>query len=206
MEGQEYLDQISASVRPEKKKKDSSGFFRSIILKVIIGGVVAFIAIFILGSLLSGSSKAVKEKSIALKLHIDNISTIISNYQPLVKSSNLRSSSASLSSILANTSKELTERLTEKYDYKDKSVDAKTKSSEEKLLNELNEELTSAKITGNLDRVYAHKMAYEISIITMRETEIMNSTNDSTLKDLLTSSYRSLDNLYNSFNNFSETK
>ena len=61
-----------------------------------------------------------------------------------------------------------------------------------------------AKINGILDRIYAHKMAYEISLITTREAQIMKSINNDTLNEILTTSYNSLETLYDKFNNFSE--
>ena len=49
MDGQEYLNQISASVRPEKKSSKMGGrFMQSPIFKVLISGVAALILIIIL--------------------------------------------------------------------------------------------------------------------------------------------------------------
>ena len=69
---------------------------------------------------------------------------------------------------------------------------------------ELNTELFEAKINGILDRIYAHKMAYEISIMLSEENRIYNSTSDSALKDLIGTSHNSLEQLYDKFNSFSE--
>ena len=70
----------------------------------------------------------------------------------------------------------------------------------------LDSELFEAKINGLLDRIYAHKMAYEVSALMSEESEISSATNDASLKSLLTTSYDSLKNLYDRFNGFSETK
>ena len=70
----------------------------------------------------------------------------------------------------------------------------------------LSEELFEAKINGILDRIYAHKMAYEISLITARESQIIKSVNNDVLKEALVKSYDSLGVLYDKFNDFSETK
>ena len=67
-------------------------------------------------------------------------------------------------------------------------------------------ELFEAKINGILDRIYAHKMAYEVSMFLSEESDLMNLTKNEALKEALSSSYNSLENLYNSFNDFSETK
>ncbi len=164
-----------------------------------------FIIIAIIGAILSGNKGGEKNLSISLKLHIDNTSEIIQQFQPNVKSSSLRSSSASLYSVLSNTSRELTGYLTEKYDFKDKDV-AKNITDEATLLKDgLEAELFEAKINGILDRIYAHKMSYEISLIMSEEAKIINSTGNGALKELLTASYNSLNNLYTPFNDFSET-
>ena len=49
-------------------------------------------------------------------------------------------------------------------------------------------------------------MAYEISLMANSEAQLLKSTNNDTLKEMLTTSYNSLDNLYDKFNDFSETK
>ena len=67
-------------------------------------------------------------------------------------------------------------------------------------------ELFEAKINGLLDRVFAHKMALEIFSVMSDEAGIINASSDEALKNLLTTSYDSLNNLYTQFNDFSETK
>ena len=104
MDEKEYLKQISASVRPEKKPKTS--FMSSIFFKVGVGGLVIFIMIMILGGIISGGKADLQTRGINLKLHLDNTADVISTYQKSVKSSVLRSSSASLYSVLSNTSRD----------------------------------------------------------------------------------------------------
>lgn len=204
MEGQEYLNQISASNRPEKKSMNR--FFSSKFFIFAAISAVILIVIMILGAIINGSKGDEKELNYKLKLHIDNTAKVIQNYQPLVKSSVLRSSSASLSSILSNTSRELNDYLVEKYNFKDKDVDKKIVEVATAKKDELETELFEAKINGILDRIYAHKMTYEISSIMSEEAKLINSSKNAGLKDLLTTSYQSLDNLYRNFSEFSETK
>lgn len=204
MDNQAYLDQISATTRPAKKSP--SNFLSSLAFKIIIGVGIAFIIMAIIGAVLSGINGNTKSNSISLKLHFDNLSKTISTYQPSLKSSTLRSYSASLSSIISSTNRDLTTYITEAYEYKDNSVDKKLLSTEAALYDELNQELFNAKINGLLDRTYARKMAYEISIVTSREASLIKSLKDDTIKSSLTSSHNSLATLYDDFNNFSETK
>lgn len=205
MDGQNYLDQISQSIRPEKQPSGIAKLFSSKLFRGLLIGVVALILLIVIGSAISSSKNRVKELSFSLKLHLDNTELVIKDYQPKVKSSSLRSSSASLDGVLSNTSRDLTNYLVEKYKFKDKDI--RKELVEEATLEKdgLEAELFEAKINGILDRIYAHKMIYEISTIMAEEEEILDATGDEKLKNLLITSHSSLENLYNNFNDFSET-
>lgn len=204
MDRQEYLNQISMKSRPAKKSR--SGIFASKFFWIGVAGVAALILIMIIGGILGSARGSDKERLFALILHIDNTSEVIEKYQSSVKSSDLRSDSSSLAVVLSDTSKELTNYATEKYDFKKKDV-SKSVAEEETLAKDgLMNELFEAKINGNLDRIYAHKMAYEVSLIATRENQLLKSTGNETLKNALNKSYSSLDVLYNKFNDFSESK
>lgn len=207
MDGQEYLDRISAKNQPSPKKFQgtilSSRFFW-----VGAIGIAAFILIAILGAVLKGSGGKSKDKCFELLAHLGYASEIVSEYQPSVKSSDLRSSSASFYGVLSNTNVELTNYITEKYKTKDATKDISKKISDQAKLEKdaLDAELFEAKINGILDRVYANKMAYEISMLMSQEDDLYNITKDEPLKAVLDKSYDSLKNLYDKFDGFSEIK
>ena len=203
MDGQTYLSQISGEVRPEKK--NVSNIFKSKFFIVGAIGVVGLILIMILGMFVGGGT-SIEDQAVTLKLRLDNTAEMISEYQPSIKSSELRSISASFGGIVANTSKELGDYLTEAYGYKEGSEKASIKDDEDLHKDGLNEELFKAKITGVLDRIYAHKMAYEISLIVSTENKLANATSSETLKNLLTTSDKSLRVIYDKFDNYSEAK
>ena len=203
MEGQEYLNQLAASARPMKKSKSS----QILSSKLFIFGMIALvllIVIIIIGAILSGNKGGEKNLSYILKLHVDNTASVVNTYQSNIKSSDLRSSGASLHSILSNTSRELTEYLTEKYNFKDKDIDKTISSQATEAKETLDTELFEAKINGILDRIFAHKMTYEISVIMTEEAKLMKATRNETLDELLTTSYNSLETLYEKFSNYSE--
>lgn len=205
MEGQEYLNQISAAAKPKKQASDSR-FSKS---TLIIGGVVALvllIAMIIFGAILGGNKDKEKNAGIALALHLKNTSEIIQDYQQYIRSSNLRSSSSSLMSITTDTNRNLINYLTEKYNYKEKDVDSNILEQATLEKDGLESELFEAKINGILDRIYAHKMAYEISSLMSEETRLMDLTKVEALDELLKTSFDSLNVLYENFNSFSETK
>lgn len=202
MDGQDYLNQISASVRPEKQSK--SNFLSSPIFKVTVGGVLALALILIIGSVLTSGNTGIQPKIISLKYHIDNTLEVISDYQPSVKSSILRSNSASLYSLLSNTSRELNDYISETYNSKDNSDSNKNLASKAALSkDELDATLFDAKINGILDKIYANKMSYEISSIMSEESNIYNATNSENLESILNTSYTSLGTLLPNFDSFS---
>ena len=205
MDKQEYLNEISASTRPAAPS-NTHKFLSSKFLWVGIIGVLLLIIIIVIGSLLSGSNTSTKDRVSSLILHLDNTTEVIKEYQPYVKSSDLRSYSASLSGILSNTSSSLTTYATNKYNFKPKEVNKSIVEEETSYKDALISDLFNAKITGSLDQVYAQKLAIDISLIQSRETQLIKSSSLSDLQDDLRSSYDSLTNLYDKFNNFSESK
>ena len=66
--------------------------------------------------------------------------------------------------------------------------------------------MAKTKINGILDRVFAHKMAYEITMILSEESKLIDATKNEAFKEDLKENHNSLENLYDKFNDFSETK
>lgn len=203
MDNQEYLNQISAKPETAKPSKGAGDFFSSKVVWLLVGAAGLLILFAIIGAVLNAGKGDIEEDLVWLQLHLESTADVISEYQPKVKSSGLRSNSASLSTVITNTDSKITQYLTEKYTDKkgsDKALTEQIKTEQDALLQELFE----AKITGVLDRIYAHKMAYEISKFMSEETKIYNETGDDALKEILDESYGSLEKLYDNFNNFSE--
>lgn len=201
MDNQAYLDQIS----PIPKKTILNGdLFKSKILKLIIGGVAAVIAIIIFGTIIN-SGESEQTKCIKLQLHANNLSQIIKDYQPAVKSSSLRSNSTSFDSILANIEVTNEKYLKEKFDFKKSSIDKKLEAKENDLYAELNNDLFTAKINGLLDRTYARKMSYEATVLRSYIEEVYKKTKNEEYKNELESFFNSLNVLEETFDSFSET-
>ncbi len=204
MDKQDYLNQISANNRPVKKSK--SGIFSSKFFIVGAIGVAVLILIIVLGSALSGGKSSGKEKLFSLILRLNNTSEVVKTFQPNLKSSDLKGHSASLQSILSNTSSELTEFATEKYNYKEKDVKKSLVEEQTAAKDELESDLFDAKIKGVLDRTFAYKMEFETSWILNQESQILKSIKNDTLSEIINRSYNSLDILNEKFSNFSESK
>ena len=185
--------------------KPKPKFYQSKFFMIGAIGVGLIILVMIIGSFLGGGESD-KSRTFALKLHLDGTEENINTFQPSIKSSFLRSISSSLHSILTDTNSQLTKYVEEKYEYKENKVDKKLLGEAQAMKDELNASLFEAKINGNLDRIYAHKMAYEISLFMSEVADVANKTKDNNLKSALTSSYGSLEKLYDNFNDFSESK
>lgn len=181
-------------------------FLNSKIFLISAVGIIAFILIAIVGAMLGGGKGSDKDLNIALMLHIENTNGLIQTYQPNVKSSDLRSISASLSSVLSDTDSKLTNYISEKYQIDSDDIEKTVTEEATAKRDELDAELFNAKINGILDRIYTHEMAYEVSLIMSEEAKIINKTSDAVLEEFLTTSYESLNILYNKFETFSETK
>lgn len=203
MDKKEYLEQLSSTVRPKSKPKGS--FMSSPFFKVALIGVIGLMLIVILGSILGGNGNA-KTQLISLQLHLDNTSELVSTYQKSIKSSDLRSTSASLYSVLTNTAREVENYLLAKYNAKVSSAEKNIKDEAQLAKDNLNAELLNAKINGLLDRVFALKIKYEVSVFMEEESDIYKSAGDESLRDILSSSYNSLKTLYEKLDSFSETK
>ena len=204
MDSQDYLDQISKSNRPT----GPSGIMKVLTSKYFKWGMVALallIVIMIFGSIL-GSGTTMRERCRDLKLRLEQNEKVMAEYQQYVKSSSLRSLSASLRGVYTNTATQLNNFMISAYGSSESEKDGPAIEAAELTADELENELFVAKINGLLDRNFAHKMALEIYGAMSDEMGIYNSTDDGGLKDLLKSSYDSLNNLYTQFNDFSEAK
>ena len=209
MDSQDYLDQISRSARPVQPNKGGiSGILSS---KYFKWGAIAFgifVVTIIFGAILGSGGKEVtpKDKCMDIKLHSTATAEAINEYQPYLKSSTLRSLSASLQGILANTASQMGTYMVQAYGEKDAEPDQAAMEKANTAKDVLKNDLFEAKINGLLDRVFSHKMTLEIYSIMSDEGSLNSSTKDENLKSLLSNSFDSLNNLYTQFNDFSETK
>lgn len=209
MDGQDYLEQISKSSKPVKVRQSKmGGLMSSKYVKLIGGALIALVLIMIVGVMLgSGKNGGPKEQSYRLLLHLNGTSSLVQEYQPSIKSSKLRSSAASLYSVLTNTALGITSYLEQKYEFRgDQDIEESIVEQATLETEALNQDLFQAKINGFMDRIMAHKMAYEIRSFQAEEKELWESGVDEQLQNALKSSYDSLENLYPYFNDFSETK
>lgn len=199
MDNQTYLDQIAASTRPQKSSTMQS-IFKNNIVKIVAGVIGAFILIILVGSILGGIRDGKRQEVIDFKARLDGITESINTYQGSVKSSSLRSQSASLYAIVHTTSTATNDYMTAQ------GIKGKQSEDEDKAKEERNNDLQEAKINGLLDRAYARKFAYEISVLMATESKLIKEAKTNEFKTALESSYNSLSVLKDSFTSFSASK
>ncbi|MBR3233196.1 hypothetical protein IKF74_02885 [Candidatus Saccharibacteria bacterium] len=195
----EYLNQISAGVNQQPKP---TGFFDKK-MKIVVGVFAGVLLLFIVLLIAGGSSKTPEITATSelnrLYTRSNELIKTVSAYNGSVRSSSLRSTGTSLSTLLTELSSTSASYL----------GDAKTDEldpDDAKNLAEFSYTLEKARLNGILDRSYAHEMDYQIRYLLIIEDSVREKTTDANLKSYLTSSAESLSRLGDTFNNFSESK
>ncbi len=195
----EYLNQISAGVNRQQKPV---GFFDKK-MKIIFGVFAGVLLLFIVLIAANGSSQTPEVTATSelnrLYSRSNELIKTISDYNGSVRSSSLRSTGASLSTLLTEVSSTSASYLGDTKSDELTADDAQN-------LTDLVASLENARLNGILDRHYASEMYYQIRYLLIIEDSVRNRTADANLKSYLDSSYTSLSHLGETFNNFSESK
>lgn len=191
MNNLEYLNQISQETRPTSAKKSNS---LSLIIKIAVGGVAAFLFIMCVGLVLNAGKSSPTDLTKQLYVRTANLNTTLTAYNKSLKSSQLRAIGTSLNGVLTGASASLSNYLLpeggEKGDLNppEKLLTAETTTDEE-----LNTSLNNAKLNGILDRVYANQIQLQVSLLISFIAQLEPRTKDEALLDIITQ-YQS--NLY----------
>ena len=207
MNNKEYLEQISSESR--KKAGAGTGFFGFNISprlgKIIIGALIAAILIMIIGGIASiaGSSSSEKDYLSRIYLRTNNLMEAITNYNKKVKSSELRSMGNSLNAVLVETNYSVSSILNSEYEVTPaKAASEKITKEEDEDKEALMASLEDARISGRLDRIYAHNFTYAISMLSTLEADAIKKAKNTETANTLTSSKANLDKLYEQFDEF----
>lgn len=212
MDNFEYLNQIAQSTHPQKSKSsDSSSFLRGPIFKIAAGGIILFLLLMIIGGLIGNAKGKSSDLTKQLYVRSNNLNSVIDTNSKSLKSSRLRALSLSLSSVLTNTTRDLSNYLTpEDGKSKDKknalTPNEKLTTSENELLENLNTALTNARLNGILDRTYSNQITLQISLLMSLTTELYARTKDEKLQEILVNFYNNLQPIHQSFSEYSEAE
>ncbi len=208
MNNKEYLEQISSEIRKTKAPKKTI-FGLDIppkLLYILIGAIIASVLIIIIGSIAGSGRNNNSERDLVDRIYLrsNSLSTTISNFNKLIKSSELRSMGTSLNAVLTETGYTLSTILTNDFDSSnpDKPAKESIATEEEERRTILEGDLETGRLKGQLDRVYASDFAYEIAMLISLESEASAKTNKENLKSALATSTSNLEKLHDQFDSF----
>lgn len=207
MDSLEYLNQISKSNRPVKPANPvKAKLFDTSIIKIVLGGIVLFFLLMIIGSMLGNLGTKPENLTKQLYTRTVNLNSVLSDYNKYIKSSKLRSIGTSLSGVLTNSTNQLEPYiLGEETNQSALLPDEETQAAETANLNQLNTSLNNARLNGILDRAYANQIGLEVSLLLSMISELEErANNDQELISILTTYYSNLEVIHQSFEEYSE--
>ena len=188
----DYLNQIA----PQAPKKGLSG---KLPLIFVILGILTLLTIILVLLTNIGSNGQAPER---LAARLQSTSTIVSDSQATIKSSQLRSLNSNLDIYLTNTNRDLTEPLlTDDIDVTelDETLLAQESGAE------ISETLEDARLNANFDPTYAREMAFQLETTMLLMQEIFTDTQNAALRDVLSSAYKNLAPIQEEFAAFNAT-
>ena len=190
------MDQQDPRKEPESSFR---GLYRHVKISVktldimIIGGIAS----------IAGGSSSEKDYLSRIYLRTNNLMEAITNYNKKVKSSELRSMGNSLNAVLVETNYSVSSILNSEYEVTPaKAASEKITKEEDEDKEALMASLEDARISGRLDRIYAHNFTYAISMLSTLEADAIKKAKNTDTANSLTSSKANLDKLYEQFDEF----
>lgn len=196
----EYLNQISAKPAPVQPTL----FDKKTKLILIIAAAVLLLVVILMAVAGSSSSEPTASSELARLYHrSDALEQSLTTYTPSVKSSSLRSSAATLSTILAELKSTSNTYFTASGA---KLEDYPLAASDSKIITALDSSLENARLNGILDRTFASEIYYQIRYLIIIEDSTLAKSSDASLTTFLQSSKTSLERLRDTFATFSESE
>ena len=203
MDNFEYLQQISQANRPTKRSVKSNGLPTSLIIKLVAGGLVLFFLLMAIGGMLGNIGNRSDDLVKQIYLRTTNLNSSITTYNRSLKSSQLRALGTALSSVLSNTSNQLSAYITAHDGTKNIAPPENISDEEANLLNQLNVTLENARLNGILDRHYHNQVGLQVTLLMSLTSQLLARTKDQELIQILTPFYSSLETFRNGFEAYS---
>ena len=199
MDNKAYLDQIAVKEQP-KSSSPFSSLLSPMLLKLIIGAVVLIILLIVVSAILSSNSSSNTASYAALyeryTILLDKEGTLQAQKDNL-RSAELRSNTTNFittgDTFISNyTSAINTSGMT--ITTGDPTIAAE--------MTEYTTNLNNAYMNGYLDSSFASENAYQLTVLIQLETNIINTTDNNSLKELLTSNLESLKTYQEIYQNY----
>lgn len=203
MDNYEYLKHISKSNRPDPSVKKSSASM-GLIIKILVGGILATILLIGLGLLINGNSTTSSDTVKQLYTRMENVSKLVNDYNKSLKSSQLRAINYSLSGTLTGTIPQLGNYLKESSSNSNSIAPPSNLATTETTLYEsTNAKLADAKLNGMLDRIYTAQIHMQISLLMNLTSEVLKRNSSTDLHTILDNFYSNLKVIEETLNNYS---
>ena len=213
MNNADYLNQIAAETRQAKPQTSFlDGFpLPKNLIKWLLITFVALIFIIILGAILSNQKDPERDLIDRINQRSTNLNSMISTYNPQIKSTRLRAISNNISSVLTYTQAQTTTILETYFGTEDKKGNKNAAPSNQSLIDEetayieeINASLENARIQATLDRTYHRTLTREVGYLLSLEAELLNRTRKEDLQSTLNDSAYNLDSLYTELQDFTD--
>lgn len=205
MDNLAYLNQISQSTRPTKSSASQSKL-PVLIIKIAAGAILAFVALMIIGNLISSASGKTVDLTRQIYVRSTGLQSTLQTYNKQLKSSRLRSIGSALSGTLTGTTNQLSTYLKSNSSDKDPLTPKESTAAEEaELSNSLNTSLNNAKLNGILDRTYTNQIQLQVSLLMSLGSELLARSKDPALEKIITDMNNNLTTIHDSLAAYSET-
>jgi len=203
LDNKAYLDEIAV----KGKKKFSAGpILTPTMIKVLIAGVIAIIAMVAVGNVLSSQNKktaAIHEKVYVRIMSMADKKYPLTDYQKKVKASELREYSSQLANSATNTLANL-KGVAKAINLDTSNISSDVTSENNTIKSKLSSSLQSAVYSGNLDNTYASEAAYQISLLINLEKQARAKTSEVAYAKVLDDSMADLEIILEKFEAYSD--
>jgi hypothetical protein len=199
MDNKAYLDQIAVKEQP-KNASPLSSVFSPMLLKLIIGAVVLIILLIVVTTILNSNSGSSSTSYSALYERYSLLlaeDSAMQTQKDSLRSAELRSNTTNFlitsESFLNNYTSAVT------------SAGNTLTTGDADIAKDMNEyaaNLDIAYMNGYLDSSFASESAYQLAVLVQLETNIINTTDNATLKELVTTNLENLKTYQEIYQNY----
>ena len=189
-----YLDQIAVKDKAKGKGLDIGSIFTPFVIKLIVAGLILTITLVVCGNLLHRENNALNEsyQKLHLKLFmLSDSSSPIYTYEDKIRSSDLRSYTSSLRSVL-KTQKSSIDAAIAATGVSLTQIPEEITSAETLNMTQYEYALEDAVLNGNLDKIYATETLYQLTILISTETSVRSQTDSKQLAAAIDDSINNL--------------
>ena len=200
MDNKAYLDQIAV----KETKKNQTSLFSPALIKVIIGAIFLIIILIVIIGIFSGQNKASYDTYAELQ---QRYAKLIAEDSPMIlekeklHSSQLRANTASFLS-LAKSFTDIYSNAASNSGIDIYTLSGDRSSAIESEFTSFRDNLNTAYMNGYLDDSYASECAYQLAVLIELEEDIINTSTNDALKEVVYSNKTNLEKFQTVYENY----